>query len=136
MLGVWLRGDDRPGLADLPDVRRQFLGANELEPVRKKLDASELEPEDLLDFVPDGEQQEQREPDQQCECDQEAQPSAFLLPLASQSRVPPSAVIVVRPIDRLRIDRRVFGRRCHVPTGWLGHPGSLVRLWPAGLPAG
>jgi hypothetical protein len=55
LFGVWLRGDDRSRVADLPDVRRQFVGANELEPVRKKPDASELEPEDLLDFVPDGE---------------------------------------------------------------------------------
>ncbi len=128
MLGVRLRGHDRPRLAHLPHVRRQFVGANELEPVRKNPDASELEPEDLLDFVPDGEQQEQREPDQQCERDEEAQPGVFLLPLASQPRVPPSPVIVVRPIDRLGIDRRVLGRRCNVPSGWLGHPGSLVRL--------
>jgi hypothetical protein len=135
LLGVWLRGHDRPRLADLSHVRRHFMGANELEPVRKSRDAASLEPEDLLDLVPDGEQQEQREPDQQCKRDEEAQPSVFLLTLASQPRVPPSPVIVVRPIDRLGIDGRFFGRRCNVPSGWLGHPGSLVGLWPAVLPA-
>jgi hypothetical protein len=135
LLGVRLRGHDRPCLADLSHVRRQFVGANELEPVRKSPDAASLEPEDLLDFVPDGEQQEQREAEQQCERDEEAQPSVFLLALASQPRVSPSPVIVVRPIDRLGVDGRLFGRRCDVPSGGLGHAGSLVGLWPAVLPA-
>ena len=107
-----------------------------MEPVRKGLDPAVtrgLKPEDLLDLVPDGQEQEQREADQERERDEEAQPRLRLLSLAAQPRVSPSPVIVVGTVDRLGVDGRVFGCRPDVPSGWLGHPGSLVPLWPAVL---
>ncbi len=84
--------------------------------------------------MPDCQEQEEREPDQDGERDEEAQPCMRLLALAPKPCISASAVVVVGTVDRLRVDGRLVGWR-HDASGWLGHPGSLVWLWPAVRPA-
>ena len=74
--------------------------------------------------MPDGQQQEEREPDEHDERGEEAQAGVRLFSLATNACVPSSPVVVVGPVDRLGVDRRFFAWCRDVPSGWLGHPGE------------
>lgn len=78
--------------------------------------------------MPDGEHEEDRERDEQCDGDDEPQSCACAFPFAPELRVPPRTVVVVRAVDRLGIDGWVLGGRG--AGGGLGHAGSLVPLSP------
>lgn len=96
------------------------MGAVDLEPVPQG-DVVALEPEDPLDLVPDGQHQEQGEPEEDREGEDEAQPRLRLLAAASRACIPPRPVVVISPVDGIRVDRRGLGGSHHA-TGWLGHP--------------
>jgi hypothetical protein len=66
----------------------------------------------------DGENGEKREHED------EAQPRSRLFALAPDPRVAARAVVVVRPVDRLRVDRWIV-RSWDRPAGGLGHPSIL-----------
>ena len=68
-----LRGDDRPSAPGVPDVSGHVLGTVGVEPVRQ-VESLALETEDLLDLVPDRQHQEERQPHEDCEREDEAQP--------------------------------------------------------------
>jgi hypothetical protein len=89
---------------------------------KRELSLGLLEPEDLLDLVPDRQEKEQGQPGENGEGEEEAQPCVRLLALATNARVPPSAVVVVGAVDRLGIDRRFFCWLHNVSSSWLGHP--------------
>jgi hypothetical protein len=85
-----------------------------------------LETEDLLHLMPDREHEENRQRQEDGERDDEAQSRVRLLALATQLRVSARAVIVVGPVDRLRVDGRLLGNLD--AAGGLSHAGSLVPL--------
>ena len=91
-----------------------------MEPVHAQSGRAALETEDALHLMPDGEHEEDRQPDEHGEGDDETEPRARLFTLSSQLRVPPRAVVVVGAVDRFRVDGRLLGRGDHA-AGWLGH---------------
>jgi hypothetical protein len=80
--------------------------------------------EDFLHLVPDREHEEDGEADEQGQRDDKAETRARGLAFSSAPCVAPRAVVVVRAVDRLGVDRRFFGRR-DAPRR-LSHAGSLV----------
>ena len=97
-----------------------------MEPVHPRHGSAALKTEDALHLVPHREHEEDGQADEESEGDHEAESCARLLALASQLRVPPRAVVVVGPVDRLWVDRR--GWRGDDAASGLGHPGSLDPL--------
>jgi hypothetical protein len=95
---------------------------------KRQLSLGSLKPEDLLDLVPDGQQEEHGQPGEDGEREVEAKPCMSFLAPAPNPRVSASAVIVVGAVDRLGVDRRFFRWPHNVSSGWLGHSGSLLRV--------
>ena len=130
-----------PCAAGAPGSNRAGVRSGERRPACNQ----RLEPEDLLDLVPAGQEKEQGQPGENGEGEEEAQPCVRLLALATNARVPPSAVVVVRAVDRPGIDRRFFCWLDNVSSRWLGHRWEsigaeaptrrrrveAVRAWPA-----
>src|SRR5258705_2292129 len=91
-----------------------------------------LEPEDPLDLVPDGQQQEQGQPGEDGEGEEEAQPCVRLLALVTKTRVSASTVVAVGAVDRLGVDRRFFRWLHNASSSWLGHPGESIAALATG----
>src|SRR5207237_7705061 len=94
-------------------------------------DGPRLETEDLLDLVPQHEDQREGEGREDHGRDEEAKPRAGPLAPTLHARAAPRAIVPIRLLDRRWIDRRLVRRRGDA-AGWLGHPGAAR----AGLPRG
>jgi hypothetical protein len=79
-----------------------------------------LEPEDLLDLVPDREHEDDGDRQEEKHHYGEAQCRARFLALAADARIAARAVVVVRAVDRSRIERWIFGGTLDAAEG-LGH---------------
>ena len=90
-------------------MRWQDVGRIPLEPFYSLSSFGRLEPEHLLDLVPDGEEKDDPDHEEQEDHHREAQACARLLPLAADARVAPRTVVVVRAVDSSGIERWVFG---------------------------
>src|SRR5258705_3009775 len=99
---------------------------------KRELSLGLLEPEDPLDLVPDGQQQEQGQPGEDGEGEEEAQPCVRLLALVTKACVSASTVVAVGPVDRLGVDGRFFRWLRNASSSWLGHPGESIAALATG----